>query len=93
MDKFEFIGPMCPAYKSENFQVARDAFSRLSVEESCVLLQEVLQILGSSGYQVVRRLRKFITAYIVMQIQSGNVDLSEVFKAAAHRVSQEETTD
>ena len=52
MDKFEFIGPKCPAYKSENFKVARDAFFRLSVEESCVpgCLTEVVETETGQGF-------------------------------------------
>ena len=87
MDKSELINHMCPEPKSKNFKAARDAFFQLSAFESCALLQEILEILGSSGYQVILR------AYIVMQIQSRNVDLSEVFRSAAHRVSQEEPTN
>ena len=65
---------------SDNLNRARSVVSLLSAEEKALLLQEMLGGLGGGD---------FVTNNVIMQIQSGNVNLSEVFRAAAFRVSQE----
>jgi hypothetical protein len=74
-----------PVCISENLKRARDAISQLSEEEKALLLQEML---GNST-QVFPYERDFVTASVGVQIQSSNVNLSEVFRAAAWRVSRE----
>lgn len=83
MDRPEFTLPVL--VMSENLKFARDAFARLSAEEKAVLLQEMV---GNLGQQVILGSGNFITADVVLQIHSGDVDLSEILKAAAHRVSK-----
>lgn len=50
-----------------------------------MLLQEIF---SGQGHHVILGGGNFINANVVVQIQSGDVDLSEVFTAAAHRVSK-----
>lgn len=84
MDKFKLIARRSVCM-SENFKEAKEAVSRLSAEEKAILLQEML----GQGQQIILGGGNFFTADVVMQIQAGDVDLSEIFTAAAHRVSKE----
>lgn len=70
----------CISCISDNLNRARSVVSLLSAEEKALLLQEMLGGLGGGD---------FVTINVVRQIQSGNVNLSEVFRAAAFRISQE----
>lgn len=92
MDRFESKIParrsMC--MNSENLKSAREAISQLSEEEKSVLLQEEFTGLG---HQVILGGGNFITADVVVQIQSGDVDLSEVFRAAANRISKDKPVE
>ncbi|MDJ0716474.1 MAG: hypothetical protein QNJ54_20055 [Prochloraceae cyanobacterium] len=58
----------------------------LPLEKKASLIQDVLR---SNGLQVVMSGTNFISAEVVLQIQSGSVDLEQVLKAAANRISKE----
>lgn len=64
----------------------KEEINNLPIEEKVRLVQEILT---SNGMQVVMGGGNFISAEIVLQIQSGDVDLDKVFKAAANRISRE----
>lgn len=77
--------------ESKNLDAARDAYDRLSVEERYVFDQE--RAGGSRqiilGDQFILGGGNFLSADTVVQIQSGEVDLSDVFRAAAEKISRE----
>ena len=64
----------------------KEEIDRLPIEEKVRLIQEVLT---TNGLQVVMGGGNFISAEIVLQIQSGDVDLEKIFQAAANRISRE----
>ena len=58
----------------------------LSIEEKIRLVQDIL---SGSGLQVVMGGGNFISAEIVLQIQSGSIDIERVLDAAANRIAKE----
>ncbi len=58
----------------------------LPLEDKVRLVQDIL---NGSGLQVVMGGGNFISAEIVLQIQSGSVDLERILEAAANRIAQE----
>ena len=58
----------------------------LPLEKKVRLIQDVLH---SNSLQVVMNSTNKISAEVVLQIQSGSVDLEQVLKAAANRISNE----
>ena len=58
----------------------------LPLEDKIRLVQDIL---NGSGLQVVMGGGNFISAEIVLQIQSGSVDIERVFGAAADRIAKE----
>lgn len=86
MDRFEFIAPVQSACMTDNLKAAMDAISRLSPQEKSMLIQELL---NGSAHQVILGNGNFITAEVVIQIQSSEVDLSEVLQAVSYRISKE----
>jgi len=64
----------------------RDQIDELSVDEKIRLVQDIL---SGSGLQVVMGGGNFISAEIVLQIQSGSIDIERVLDAAANRIAKE----
>lgn len=83
MNKLDFVLPECT---SENLNFVRDAVSRLSKGERQVL---ILEMLRDDSTQVTLGGSNSINDDLVSQIQSGQVDLSEILKAVARKVSKE----
>lgn len=86
MDRFEFIASVHSACMTDNLKAAMDAIFRLSPQEKSMLIQELL---SGSAHQVILGGGNFITAEVVIQIQSSEVDLSEVLQAVSYRISKE----
>lgn len=76
------------------FADAKEIMSKLSPKAKLALIQQ--EALKDPSLRVVlggvMGVRNFITAEIVLQVQSGEVDVVEILKAAASRV-QADTND
>jgi hypothetical protein len=73
--------------ESENgLKQIKAQIEQLPVEEKIRLVQDLL---SGSGLQVVMGGGNFISAEIVLQIQSGSVEIERVLDAAANRIAKE----
>ena len=77
--------------KSKNLDFARYAYAQLSAIERYVFDQEISGEAHQIGQedQFILEEGNFLSTDTVTQIQSGEVDLSDIFKAAAEKISKE----
>ncbi len=77
--------------KSKNLDLARYAYAQLSAIERYVFDQEISGEARQIGQedQFILEEGNFLSTDTVTQIQSGEVDLSDIFKAAAEKISKE----